>query len=141
MKRGGHLFVADYGMQVTLTSRYGIKAHAVEGRDYRFINGDSTDFRYGNLEIFNRYAGVTAEYRKGKLVYLSKIHVNGNYIIGRYDSEEEAALAYNKAADLLNKLGVRKDYTRNYVDGLTEEEAANLYKKLRISAKLKLAAK
>lgn len=139
MKRGGHLFVADYGMQVTLTSRYGIKAHAVEGRDYRFINGDSTDFRYGNLEIFNRYTGVTAEYRKGQLVYLSKIHVNGDYIIGRYSTEEEAAIAYNKAADLLNKLGIKKNYARNYVEGLTEEEASYIYMKIRISPKLKLA--
>ena len=141
MKRGGHLFVADYGMQVTLTSRYGIKAHAVEGRDFRFINGDSTDFRYGNLEIFNRYTGVTAEYRKGQLVYLSKIHVNGDYIIGRYSTEEEAAIAYNKAADLLNKLGIPKNYARNYVEGLTEEEATYIYNKIRISPKLKLAAK
>lgn len=141
MKRGGHLFVADYGMQVTLTSRYGIKAHAVEGRDYRFINGDPTDFRYGNLEIFNRYTGVTAEYRKGRLVYLSKIHVNGYYMIGRYDSEEEAAIAYNKAADLLNKLGIEKNYARNYVEGLTEQEAADLYQRIRISPKLKLAVK
>ena len=141
MKRGGHLFVADYGMKVTLTSRYGIKPHAVEGRDYRFINGDSTDFRYGNLEIFNRYAGVTAEFRKGSLVYLAKIHVNGNYIIGRYPTEEEAAIAYNKAADLLNKLGIEKNFPRNYVEGISEQEAAALYKKIRISPKLKLAAK
>jgi hypothetical protein len=141
MKRGGHLFVADYGMQVTLTSRYGIKAHAVEGRDYRFINGDSTDFRYGNLEIYNRYAGVTTELKKGETVYLAKIHVNGDFIIGRYSSEEEAAIAYNKAADLLNKLGINKNFPRNYVEGLSEQEAADLYKKLRISPKLKLAAK
>ncbi len=133
--------MADYGMQVTLTSRYGIKPHAVEGRDYRFINGDSTDFRYGNLEIFNRYAGVTAEFRKGSLVYLAKIHVNGNYIIGRYPTEEEAAIAYNKAADLLNKLGIEKNFPRNYVEGISEQEAAALYKKIRISPKLKLAAK
>lgn len=141
MKRGGHLFVADYGMQVTLPSRYGIKAHAVEGRDYRFINGDSTDFRYGNLEIFNRYAGVTVEVKQGKTVYLSKIHVNGNIIIGRYATEEEAAIAYNKAADTLNKLGIEKNYPRNYVEGLTEDAANDLYKKIRISSKLKLAAK
>ncbi len=140
MKRGGHLFVADYGMQVTLPSRYGIKAHAVEGRDYRFANGDPTDFRYGNLEIINRYAGVTSEYKNGETVYLSKIHVNGDFIIGRYATEEEAAIAYNRAADYLNKLGINKNFPRNYVDGLSEKEAEELYQKVHISPKLKFAA-
>ena len=32
-RRGGHLFVADYGMQVNILSRYGIKNYAVAGRD------------------------------------------------------------------------------------------------------------
>lgn len=141
MRRGGHLFVADYGMQVTLTSRYGIKPYAVEGRDYRFINGDSTDFRYGNLEIYNRYTGVTSQYKNGKTIYLAKIHVNGDYIIGRYATEEEAAIAYNKAADLLNRLGIDKNYSRNYIEGITEQEAADIYKKIRVSPKLKFAAK
>ena len=48
MKRGSHLFVADYGMQVTITGRYGIRPFSVPGRDYRFINGDKLDFRYSN---------------------------------------------------------------------------------------------
>lgn len=138
MKRGGHLFVSDYGMQVTLTSRYGIRAHAVEGRDYRFINGDSTDFRYGNLEILHRYTGVTSETKKGKTVYLAKIHVNGDIIIGRYATEEEAAIAYNRAADYLNEQGFQKNYPRNYIDGKTEEECAAIYKNVTISPKLKI---
>ena len=137
MKRGGHLFVADYGMQVTLTSRYGIKAHAVEGRDYRFANGDSTDFRYGNIELFNRYTGVIAETKNGRTRYLAKIHINGDFIIGRYNTEEEAALAYNRAADYANAKGIRKNYTRNYIDGMSEEQCHLLYHTLKISPKLK----
>lgn len=58
MRRGNHYFVADYGMQVTLTSRYGIKSYAVPGTDYCFRNGDPTDFRRENLEIHNVYHGV-----------------------------------------------------------------------------------
>ncbi len=141
MKRGGHLFVADYGMQVTLPSRYGIKNYAVEGRDYRFANGDSTDFRYGNLELITRYAGVTSELKKGKTLYVAKIHINGDYIIGRYSTEEEAAIAYNKAADYLNKKGFQKNFPRNYVDELTEAERTALYEGILLPPKLKKAAK
>ena len=59
MKRGGHYFVADFGMQVNILNRYGIKNYAVPGRDYRFENGDTTDFRRENLVILNRYHGVS----------------------------------------------------------------------------------
>ena len=141
MKRGGHLFVSDYGMQVTLQSRYGIRAHAVEGRDYRFINGDSTDFRYGNLEILHRYVGVTSDCKKGKTVYLAKIHVNGDIIIGRYSTEEEAAVAYNRAADYLNRHGVHKNYPRNYIEGKSDREYEELYQNVCISSKLKMSVK
>lgn len=48
MCRGNHYFVADYGMQQTLTSRYGIKSYGVTGVDYCFVNGDPTDFRREN---------------------------------------------------------------------------------------------
>lgn len=130
MKRGGHLFVADYGMQVTLTSRYGIKPHAVEGRDYRFVNGDSTDFRYGNLELIHHYVGVTSEEKNGKTLYLAKIHITGDFIIGRYSTEEEAAVAYNHAADFLNKKGLEKNYARNYIDGLSDAEYQAIYDRI-----------
>lgn len=36
MKRNGHLFVADYGMQVNILNRYGIRNFAVAGKDYLF---------------------------------------------------------------------------------------------------------
>ena len=41
MKRGRHLFVADYGMQVNILNRYGIRNYAVENRDYYFANHNS----------------------------------------------------------------------------------------------------
>ena len=37
-KRGGHLFVADYGMQVSVLSRYGVRPYSVPGRDHYFKN-------------------------------------------------------------------------------------------------------
>ena len=64
MCRGNHYFVADYGMQQTLTSRYGIKSYGVPGVDYCFVNGDPTDFRRENLQIHNIYHGVRKRQQK-----------------------------------------------------------------------------
>ncbi len=132
-RRGGHCFVADYGMQVNIMSRYGIKNYAVEGRDYRFINGNRQDMRYENIEIINRYNGVSAVINGQKTRYRVKIHVKGNLTVGVYDSEIEAAVAYNKAIDLLKKAGVDKNYTPNYMDGISPAAYADLYSSIKIS--------
>lgn len=136
MKRGSHLFVADYGMQVNILSRYGIKNYAVCGRDYRFVNGDDTDYRYANLEIINRYHGVFQQTRNGKKQYIARIHVNGDLIIGRYAEEAEAAVAYNRAAALLRMRGVRKNFPTNYVESLSEEEYDRLFHTVRLSGRI-----
>ncbi len=133
MKRGGHLFVADYGMQVNILSRYGIKNFAVLGRDYRFVNGDETDMRYANIEIINHYHGVIRETKKGIDRFVAKIHVNGDIVIGRYQTEEDAAIAYNKAAMILKDKGINKDFPQNYIDGISEIEYASRLSKIRIS--------
>ncbi|MBQ9119471.1 MAG: hypothetical protein IJY09_05370 [Lachnospiraceae bacterium] len=137
MRRGGHLFVADYGMQLSLLSRYGIRSHAVCGRDYRFVNGDPSDYRYGNIEIINRYHGVTRRLHHGRDIYTAKIHINGDFIIGRYSTEEEAAAAYNKAADQLRAKGFSKNFPENYLENCTEREYARIYAGVRISRKLR----
>jgi len=49
MKRGGHYFVADFGMQINILNRYGIKNYAVKDKYYNFVNGDESDFRYTNI--------------------------------------------------------------------------------------------
>ncbi len=137
IKRGGHLFTSEYGMQINLMSRYGIKNYAIAGRDFRFVNGDYTDFRYSNIEIINRYNGVTKYFKKGLPVYQAKIHIRGDYIIGRYATEEEAAIAYNKAANLLNDKGLNKNYSQNYIEGIDEITYASMYQRIRISKKLR----
>lgn len=137
MKRGGHLFVSDYGMQVNILSRYGIKNYGVPDKDYCFVNGDETDFRYGNIEIINPYHGVTKSYLKGLPIYTAKIHINGDYIIGKYSSDKEAAIAYNKAANLLRNKGILKDFPENYIPDLDEIEYAKIYHLVRISNKIK----
>lgn len=138
MRRGGHLFVADYGMQINILNRYGIKNFAVPGKDYIFVNGDNTDYRYQNIKIINRYNGVTKETSdNNQPVYLAKVHINGDYVIGRYSSETEAAIAYNKATDLLKNNGVPIKYQSNYIENMETDEYLKIYEEVRISKKLR----
>lgn len=135
-RRGGHCFVADYGMQINIMSRYGIKNYAVEGRDYRFINGNQNDLRYENIEIINRFHGVIAVQEKGRTKYLVKIHVKGNVTVGTYNTEIEAAVAYNKAIDLLKKAGIDKAYSPNYMEGMSPDVYTDLYHSVQVSQSL-----
>ncbi|MCR5501809.1 MAG: hypothetical protein K6F53_02240 [Lachnospiraceae bacterium] len=137
MKRGRHFFVADYGMQVNILNRYGIKNYGVPGRDYMFVNGDDLDFRYENIRIINRYHGVTYKLTKRGPEFTARIHIIGNYTIGRYPSEIEAAIAYNKAIDLLKKNGVKKNYSPNYIEDIPAKEYAEIYSNVRISKKVR----
>lgn len=134
--RGGHYFVADYGMQVNIMNRYGIKNYAVLNKDYRFINGNTNDYRYENIEIMNAYHGVSSFFQKGKLYYKTKIHIKGNYTVGVYDTEIKAAIAYNKAIDLLKKAGVKKAFTPNYMEGISPSVYADLYTSIKVSPKI-----
>lgn len=133
MRRKGHLFVNDYGMQVNILSRYGIRNFAVAGRDYRFVNGDPTDFRYSNIEVINRYYGVSRSLRGSQLCYRASIHIVGTHVIGDYPTEAEAAIAYNKAVDLAKAHGFDKNYMTNYLPDLSPREYAKIYSDLAIS--------
>lgn len=136
MKRNGHLFVADYGMQYNILNRYGIKNYAVVNRDYRFINSNTHDFRYENIAIMNRYHGVCQIQRNGFPAYKVKIHIRSYYQVGIYPTEVEAAIAYNKAIDILHKNGIMKNYSPNFIEGLSNAVYADIYTKLKISKKL-----
>ena len=136
MNRGNHYFVADYGMQVNVVSRYGIKNYAVPGVDYKFLNGDTTDFRRENLEIHNAFHGVRPVTQKGIIRYGVRIHINGYFRVGVYDDMIHAAIAYNKAVDTLHKNGLKKNYSVNYVDSISPREYANIYAAIKISDKI-----
>lgn len=137
MKRNGHLFVADYGMQVNIMNRYGIKNYARLNVDYRFVNGDETDFRYENIEIINTYHGVTPLLKHGRKYYKCAIHINGNYTIGTYPTALEAAIAYNKAIDILHGKGLTKNFAPNYIEDISPSAYAQIYHGLEISEKIK----
>ncbi len=119
--------MADYGMQVNIASRYGIKNFAVMNKDYRFVNGNDHDYRYANIEILNSYHGVSREAEVYPPVYVTKIHVNGDRIVGRYATDTEAAVAYNKAAEMLQAAGIPIRYTSNYIPELSTQEYRKLY--------------
>lgn len=136
MQRNGHLFVADYGMQVSVPSRYGIKNYAIPGKDYIFINQDPYDFRYENIQILNTYYGVSTVQKKNETKYRARLHIRSYYLIGYYDSALEAAIAYNKAVDIVRKNGITKNYTINYIDEVPASVYADIYDKLSISDRI-----
>ncbi|MCR5715865.1 MAG: hypothetical protein K6G23_03370 [Lachnospiraceae bacterium] len=141
MRRGSHLFVADYGSQISILSRYGIKNYAIVNKDYEFINGDHTDLRYENIHVNNPYYGITYEKDASEdAPFTAHIHIRGYTIIGRYDSAIEAAIAYNKAVDILKKRGSSKNYPVNYIEELSPSAYANLYARLPVSKALKSVA-
>lgn len=126
-KRGGHLFVHDYGMQYNILARYGIKNHGVVGKDYLFVNDDATDYRYSNIKILNAYFGVLSSSEVGREMFSARIHINGYFLLGSYPTDYIAAIAYNKACDLAKAMGIQKNFPINYIDKLSPSEYAGIY--------------
>lgn len=135
IKRGGHMYVNDYGMQYNILSRYGIKNYAIPQKDYVFINNDSYDFRYENIQLINIFYGVAQISIGNKLRYQTKIHLNGYFIVGNYSSEIYAAIAYNKAVDLAKSAGINKNFPTNFIDSLSAYEYAEIYSAIHLSKK------
>ncbi|MCR5452611.1 MAG: hypothetical protein K6F00_08300 [Lachnospiraceae bacterium] len=123
----GHLYVNDYGMQYGILARYGIKNFAVAGKDYTFANGDELDYRYANIIVVNKYHGVTAVSKNEIIKHETKIHINGEFLIGRFETDSMAAVAYNKAVDAAIDAGVKKNFIQNYVLEYTPKEYASVY--------------
>ncbi len=123
----GHYYVNDYGMQYAILDRFGIRPYAVKGRDFLFANGDETDFRYENIIVINRFHGVRRIETNGVIRYEVRIKINGEFLIGRFRTEERAAIAYNKAADIAVKSGIKKKFPQNYITELSAKEYADIY--------------
>lgn len=132
-KRGNYIYTQDSITQQSILSRFGIPAHSILGIDYQFKNKNCCDFRRENLEIINHYKGVSYEKKNGRWVYAATIFINQNIVIGHYETQTEAAAAYNKAVDLLEKTDLAKDYIKNEFPFLTLAEYRQLYDKLTVS--------
>ncbi len=135
LKRGGRLYVNDYGMQVTVMSRYGIRNFASAGKDYLFANQDPYDLRYENIININPFHGVRQRSRNGMVCYDVYIHIKGDYHIGAYQKLQEAAVAYNKAVDLAHQYGVTKNFPTNYLAELSSAEYGQAYLDVEIPVK------
>ncbi len=57
--------------------------------------------------------------------------------MGRYDNQIDAAIAYNKAADLLESLEKPKKYIKNYIEDINNIEYAKRYNIVKISDKIR----
>lgn len=139
-KRGGYYFIYDYGSQYNILGRYGIKNYAKKGIDYIFVNQNDTDFRYENINVINEYMGVTKYSDNTKLTadyYECVIHIRGNFIVGRYNNKNTAAIAYNKAVDTLKANGIHKKYVKNYISELNAEEYMKIYEAIQIPEKIR----
>jgi len=134
--RNGYYYINDHGQQINILSRYNIKNYAVLGKDYYFKNGDTHDFRTLNLEVINKYNGVSRIIKNDKLLYTSKIFYNSSLLIGVYSTEIEAAIAYNKAIDLLNCYGIDKKSNKNYITNLSAYQYKQIYKATKISSNI-----
>lgn len=137
LKRGGRLYVNDYGMQVTVLSRYGIRNFASAGKDYAFANQDPFDLRYENIININPFHGVRRCSRNGTVFYEVYIHINGDCRAGTYPTLREAAVAYNKAADLAREHGIAKNFPKNYLAELSGAEYARIYEQTELCEKFR----
>ncbi len=126
-RRGGHLFVADFGMQLRIGLRYGIRAYGVEGRDFCFANGDTLDYRRENLRIHNGWHGVYPQGGSGGPSYVCRIQVRGLWKVGVYAQALEAAAAYNKAALYLMERGLPRRICLNDLSELPPDRLEALY--------------
>lgn len=131
----GHLYVNDYGMQYGILARFGIKNFAVPGKDYDFANGDMLDYRYQNIIVINRYHGVTMVPYGNTYRHETKIHINGEFLIGRFSDDNVAAIAYNKAVDAARDAGITKNFIQNYVVDYSPKEYADVYTKIQLPAR------
>jgi len=132
-KRGNYFFVNDYGMQLNILSRYGIRNYASKGKDYQFLDGNPFNLKYDNIKIVNPYIGVEQVKNIGSTMYKAKIHLNGYVTIGHYKSISKAAIAYNKAVDfMLRYVTPGKAYSKNYIDLISKEEAEYFYTSIKL---------
>lgn len=71
--------------------------------------------------------------KNGQHLYTVRIHIHGNYLVGRYATDVEAAIAYNKAIDILRNKGVTNNFLSNYVEDIAPSRYAEIYSSLPIA--------
>lgn len=138
-RNGGSFYVNDYGSQYRILGRYGIKSYAVRGRDYDFVNGDPTDFRRANIRVLIHYPGVFQSEAGTGGPFEARIHLHGDFRIGVFDTEEEAAVAYNKACDYAIQKGAKRRFPQAYIPNLSGKRYAEIYERIRLPGRFRKA--
>ena len=67
---------------------------------------------------------------------LAKDEPKNHFTVGIYDDITTAAIAYNKAVDVLHQNGLKKNFSMNYVDTVSHSQYAEIYSRLKISTKI-----
>lgn len=131
IRRQNYFFVNHYGSQVNILSRYHIKNYGVPGIDYIFKDGNPYNLRYHNVIVISSYHGVKPIIEMNKLHYKARILVKGNYVIGTYENEVTAAIAYNKAADYITQnTSVKKSYPHNFIESIDSQTYHRIYQSI-----------
>ena len=86
-------------------------------------------------KLLNPYHGVEIVKTAGLDKYKARIHINGNFVIGTYNTIEKAAIAYNKAVDMAHAHGIEKNYPENYIESISGKEYADIYTSVTVSNK------
>ena len=97
---------------------------------------DNYDYQYENIVVINNYHGVSYTTHYGKPVYKTVIHVVSNYVVGYYPTALDAAIAYNKAIDILTANGFDKAFMTNYIDSIPASMYAEIYSRVSISDRI-----
>ncbi|MGL4738283.1 MAG: hypothetical protein ACRCW2_12610 [Cellulosilyticaceae bacterium] len=139
-KRGNYLFTTNRHSQSSILTRFGLPPKSTYGKDYEFANGDRYDFRRTNLIIHTHYQGVSCKRSTNKCLYTTRIYHHKPIVVGHYESEVTAAIAYNKAIDTLMTMGVSREYTPNTIPYLTHSEYQAIYEGIRLTPRLKSPA-
>ena len=66
----------------------------------------------------------------------AKIHINGDWKLGTFPTEEAAAVAYNKALDEIKKRKLKPKSLPLFIETLTARQYADLYSKITLPDKL-----
>ncbi|OON96469.1 MAG: hypothetical protein ATN36_00750 [Epulopiscium sp. Nele67-Bin005] len=121
--------------QLSILNRLGIIPSSKVNKDYFFINGNIYDFRKDNLKIIKNYFGVSTLQKDEKTYYRTTISMPNTVVVGTYESEIQAAIAYNKALIFLKEKGVETKAKENNIPYLTKKEYDALYHQVELSPK------